>query len=142
MWSDAKHQGKPLRWYAERGQTVPRAPRAVVVESLQLWRAPGAREVGFRLVSNRGCSVRVLVNDLGAALGCGACLVSLRREAIGGFSVEKAWTLDVFVPMAKRFGKGFRGAPLVGGEGGGGGGGGGVGEEEEEEEEQRLLPPG
>ncbi len=111
IWSGVKFRGKPLAWYAERGRAaeVELAPRAVNIESFEVWRSsPGARDVGFRVVIGKGASARVLVRDLGAALGCGARVVSLRREAIGGFWVERAWTLDVLLPMAKRFGKGYR----------------------------------
>ena len=37
--------------------------------------------------------MRVLAEDLGAALGCGAHLSALRRTATGGFSVADAVTL-------------------------------------------------
>lgn len=52
--------------------------------------------------------MRVLAHDLGAALGCGAHLLSLRREAIGGFKVDTAWSLGVLLPLAKKYGKGFK----------------------------------
>ncbi len=45
--------------------------------------------------------VQSLVNELGQRLGCGAHVVSMRREAIGGFSVENAWTLEVLLPVAR-----------------------------------------
>lgn len=114
MWSSTKVNGRPLRWYAERGESAPRTPRAVIIESLTLWRDdPSASpdRIAFRCVAGKGCSMRVMAHDLGAALGCGAHLVELRREGVGGFSVERAWTLDVFLPLARRFAKGFRGAP-------------------------------
>jgi tRNA pseudouridine55 synthase len=38
--------------------------------------------------------VRTLVNDIGEALGCGACLESLRRTKIGKFSIEEAIPFD------------------------------------------------
>jgi tRNA pseudouridine55 synthase len=123
-WSTAvRVDGRPLRWYAERGLPPPPAPpRAVVVESLQLWRArAGDRDVFFRAVTAGGASPKVLAHDLGVALGCGAHLRELRREALGGFSVDRAWTLDVFVPMARKYAKGYRDAPA--GSGGMWGGG-------------------
>lgn len=68
----------------------------------------GVDEVHFRVVCSKGASMRVLANDLGKALGCGAHLASLRREGIGGFNVETAWALDVLLPLAKKYGKGAR----------------------------------
>eukprot|EP00878_Enallax_costatus_P020071 GHUV01021201.1.p2 GENE.GHUV01021201.1~~GHUV01021201.1.p2 ORF type:complete len:146 (+),score=24.37 GHUV01021201.1:2378-2815(+) len=139
MWSSTKFKNRPLRWYAERGETVVREPKAVQIPSLEVWReqnpnpsgdsasitsnsststiAPGQPnrshgldEVRFRVVASKGASMRVLAHDLGKALGCGAHLASLRREGIGGFSVETAWSLDVLLPLAKKYGKGFRSA--------------------------------
>lgn len=113
VWSGAKVAGRPMRWYAERREAAPhRLPRSVLVDSLAVWREElGSRDVSFRLVAGKGCCVRTLAHDLGAALGCGAHLAALRREALGGFSVERAWTLDVLIPMAKKYAKGFRAAP-------------------------------
>lgn len=64
--------------------------------------------VCFKVVASKGTSVRVLVHDLGKALGCGAHLVSLRLEGLGGFSVDTAWSLDVLLPLARKYAKGFR----------------------------------
>ncbi|GFH26128.1 tRNA pseudouridine synthase B, partial [Haematococcus lacustris] len=46
-----------------------------------------------------------LAHDIGLALGCGAHLAQLRRESVGGFSVDDAWTLDAFMPAARKFAK-------------------------------------
>lgn len=54
---------------------------------------------------------RMPAHDLGAALGCGAHLLSLRREAIGRLQVETAWSLEVLLPLAMKYGKGFKFAP-------------------------------
>ena len=53
------------------------------------------------LVSRRG-ACRTLAADLGASLGTCAHLRSLRREAIGPFRVEDAWTLEVRAPAWNR----------------------------------------
>jgi tRNA U55 pseudouridine synthase TruB len=47
-------------------------------------------------------SVQTLVNEIGHRLGCGAHLTHWRREAVGGFSVDNAWTLDVVLPVARK----------------------------------------
>jgi tRNA pseudouridine55 synthase len=52
--------------------------------------------------------MRVLAHDLGAALGCGAHLLNLRREAIGGFKVDTAWSLEVLLPLAQKYGRGYK----------------------------------
>jgi tRNA pseudouridine55 synthase len=64
--------------------------------------------VCFKVVASKGTSVRVLVHDLGKALGCGAHVASLRLEGLGGFSVDTAWSLEVLLPLARKYAKGFR----------------------------------
>ena len=49
--------------------------------------------------------VRSVAHDLGRALGSCSHLVALRRESIGPFSVEDAWSLDVLLPLLKKYRK-------------------------------------
>lgn len=46
--------------------------------------------VAFTVAGTKGLIVRTLVDDFGAALGCGATLTKLRRTAVGRFSVADA----------------------------------------------------
>lgn len=119
-FSAVKVAGKPLRWYAQRRMSppAPPPPRAAAIHAFELWRNPApaspgraSPEVGFRVTVGPGASVRTLIHDLGAALGCGAHLTSLRREAVGGFSAERAWPLDVVLPVARRYGRTYRRRP-------------------------------
>jgi tRNA pseudouridine55 synthase len=48
----------------------------------------------LRVLCSKGTYIRTLVEDIGAALGCGAHLAGLRRIAASGFRVEEAATLD------------------------------------------------
>jgi tRNA pseudouridine55 synthase len=50
--------------------------------------------VPFSATGTKGLIVRTLINDFGAALGCGACLEALRRVRVGRFSVEEAIAFD------------------------------------------------
>jgi len=90
MFSAIHVGGKRLYQLARKGQTVERAPRPVVVHSLELagWDPPLAE---LELHCGKGYYVRSLVRDLGRALGCGAWVEELRRTAIGEFQVEDAW---------------------------------------------------
>ena len=57
-----------------------------------MWRDAGdAQNVHFDIRCSKGTYIRSLAHDLGAALGAGAHLTALRREAIGEHSVEGAW---------------------------------------------------
>ena len=93
MHSALKRDGRAYYDYARRGITLERAPREVVIERLALagWQPPLAT---LEVTCGKGTYVRVLAEDLGAALGCGAHLAALRRIAAAGFDVRHAVTLD------------------------------------------------
>ena len=68
----------------------PRAPRAVDDRRARRsidW-SPPRRDA--RVACSKGTYVRVLAEDIGAALGCGAHLAALRRTARGGFALDGA----------------------------------------------------
>jgi len=93
MHSALKHQGTPLYRLARRGQNVERAPRRVRISELQLTSLEGAL-LGLRVVCSKGTYIRVLAEDIGEALGCGAHLAALRRTGSGRFRVADAVTLQ------------------------------------------------
>lgn len=93
MHSAIKHAGKALYRYARAGVTVDRAPRRVRIHRIELERFNG-RELHVALACSKGTYVRVLAEDIGHALGCGACLSALRRTDIGAFSIDGAITLE------------------------------------------------
>lgn len=93
MYSALKRQGVPLYKLARRGVVVEREPRLVTIERLSLrQREPDLLE--FSVTCSKGTYVRVLAQDIGAVLGCGAHLFSLRRTAVGDFVVEDALPLQ------------------------------------------------
>ena len=47
-------------------------------------------KVALSFSATKGVSVRALARDLGAALGCGACVEDCRRTKCGRFSVDDA----------------------------------------------------
>lgn len=93
MYSALKHEGTPLYRLARRGQEVDRAPRRVRISDLQLLRFHSPL-LELRVVCSKGTYIRVLAEDIGEALGCGAHLSALRRTASGRFRVEQAFTLE------------------------------------------------
>ena len=98
MHSALKHKGKPLYEYIRQGETVARAPRRVTIFELkQLRHTDDILEIETRV--SKGTYIRTLAEDIGHALGCGACLVSLRRTASGLFSVTDACTLEQLEAM-------------------------------------------
>lgn len=93
MYSALKHEGKALYRYARAGLTVERNPRSVRIHRLHLERLQG-HEISIAVTCSKGTYIRVLAEDIGRALGCGACLSGLRRTAIGSITVAEACTLD------------------------------------------------
>jgi len=91
-FSAIKHRGRPLYVYARKGRPVLPAPRPVFIRRLTLLNRTAAR-VDFELVCGRGTYVRAVVQEVGKRLGCGACLVSLRRQQCGSFALEHAYSL-------------------------------------------------
>jgi tRNA pseudouridine55 synthase len=101
MHSALKHKGTPLYRLARRGQEVERAPRRVTISELQATKLQGAALM-LRVVCSKGTYIRVLAEDIGEALGCGAHLSALRRTASGGFRIEQALTLEALESVAER----------------------------------------
>lgn len=93
MYSALKRDGKPLYDYARAGITLEREARNVTIHSLVSldYAAPLLR---IRVTCSKGTYVRVLGEDIGAALGCGAHLSALRRTAVGSLSLKQAVNLD------------------------------------------------
>jgi tRNA pseudouridine55 synthase len=97
MVSAVKVGGERLYRKALRGEEVVRPARRVTIYSLDLTQFDQTHQAARATVDvtcSAGTYIRTLVNDLGAALGCGAHLESLRRVEAGGFSLADAVPLD------------------------------------------------
>ena len=101
MHSALKHKGTPLYRLARRGEEVERAPRRVRISLLEVTQHDGERLV-LRVVCSKGTYIRVLAEDIGEALGCGAHLGGLRRTASGRFRIEQAATLEALADAEER----------------------------------------
>jgi tRNA pseudouridine55 synthase len=88
-----KYRGRNYYEYAREGIAIPRIAREVVIHELALdgWNSP---DVGLRVRCGKGTYVRVLAEDLGAALGCGGHLAALRRLASGEFDIGDSLSLE------------------------------------------------
>ncbi len=87
MYSAIKKDGQPLYKLARAGHDLPRTPRTVVVKSLSLLHTAG-EEIELTVTCSKGTYIRVLAEDIGRELGCGACLSALRRTAVGSFALN------------------------------------------------------
>lgn len=88
-YSAVKVGGRKLYDAARRGEAIEAAPRPIRVDRFDV-RGRRGDDVDVTVVCGGGTYVRVLAADVGAALGCGAHLVALRRTAIGSFDVAEA----------------------------------------------------
>ncbi len=104
MHSALKHQGRPLYELARLGQEVEREPRPIVISRLRLVHWDPERPL-VEVACSKGTYVRVLAQDIGAALGCGAHLHRLRRTRVGHLRLEQAVTLaalEALEPAGRR----------------------------------------
>ena len=69
-------------------------PRPVTIHSLELAAMEGPDLASFEVVCGKGAYMRSLARDLGAALGCHAHVVALRRTAAGPFTQDHAISLE------------------------------------------------
>ena len=93
MYSALKRDGKPLYEYARAGVELERAPRNITLHSIR-WTNIHWPEATLEVSCSKGTYIRVLAEDLGNALGCGAHLVGLRRTEVGHLTLEQSFTLE------------------------------------------------
>lgn len=94
MYSAVKIGGQKLYKLARRGVTIDRPPRPVTVYSLVI-ESVELPTFTFRVRCSKGTYVRSIVHDLGARLGCGGHLQSLRRTLQGPFGLANAISWEV-----------------------------------------------
>ncbi|MEO6915521.1 MAG: tRNA pseudouridine(55) synthase TruB [Chitinophagaceae bacterium] len=91
--SAIKQDGQRLYTLARQGIEVKTKAREVTVYSFEITHF-NLPEISFKVVCSTGTYIRSLANDLGAALGCGGYLSSLRRTRIGHFNVDDAIRIE------------------------------------------------
>ncbi|MDJ0752410.1 MAG: tRNA pseudouridine(55) synthase TruB [Ardenticatenaceae bacterium] len=97
MYSAIKKDGQPLYKLARAGKTVERPPRPVTIYALEIlnWETP---HLTVQVHCSSGTYIRSLAHDIGEHLGCGGHLASLRRTAVGTFTLEQALPLEQLTP--------------------------------------------
>ena len=93
--SAIKKEGTPAYKLARKGIEVKMEPRKVTIYRFDITKVE-LPIVHFAVVCSTGTYIRSLANDLGAELGCGGYLSSLRRTRIGEFLVSDANTVEGF----------------------------------------------
>lgn len=97
MYSALKKDGVRLYELARRGEEVEIEPRKVTINELILKNFDGNTFQIF-VSCSKGTYIRSLCRDIGEALGCGATMTELRRNATCGFSEDDCVKLDDLTP--------------------------------------------
>lgn len=93
MVSAVKYRGERLYRLARKGVVVDRPTRKIRIDVLKMvsFKAP---EVQFYMECSKGTYVRTLAEDVGAKLGCGACITQIERTGVGHFLLRDAVNLE------------------------------------------------
>lgn len=100
MFSAVRHKGKRLYELARKGKEVPREPRKIRIEKLEITKI-ALPVVHFIVRCSKGTYIRKLCEDLGDRLGCGAYLSGLRRVSSGEFSLNDSIDMAVLKSISK-----------------------------------------
>ena len=92
MVSAVHHNGQRLYELARAGEVVEREARTIRIDSIELNNfTPGeAATFEFAVECGKGAYIRTLCADIGAALGVGGHMASLRRMSVGPFLANDA----------------------------------------------------
>ena len=94
MYSAIKINGQKLCDLARKGREVERKPRTITIHRLDCLEFSGST-ARLLVHCSKGTYIRTLCKDIGAALGCGGCMESLRRVSAGEYTIENS------VPLAQ-----------------------------------------
>jgi tRNA pseudouridine55 synthase len=98
MHSALKRDGRPLYELARAGIEVERGPRRVTISKLTRF-SRTRDEVVLEVECSKGTYVRVLAEDIGRKLNCGAHLSALRRLRVGSMMLDHSVTLEALEEM-------------------------------------------
>lgn len=99
MYSALKHQGRPLYELARAGIEIERGVRPVTIHRLAVLAIEDG-DVELAVDCSKGTYIRSLVEDFGAALGCGAHVLSLRRTWSAPFREPQMVAMDTIEGLA------------------------------------------
>ena len=94
MYSAVKINGQPLYKMARQGVEVERKARPIEILSIQYEDSPAEHEYTLTVKCSKGTYIRVLLEDIAAAMGQKGTMSGLRRIAAGGYTEADAHTLE------------------------------------------------
>ena len=95
MYSALKVNGKKLYELAREGKEIPRQPRKITIEEMNILRMDLPR-VRVEIKCSKGTYIRTLCHDIGQKLGCGGLMEELMRTRVGDYTLEDSITIDEF----------------------------------------------
>lgn len=96
-FSAKKVKGERAYSLARRGEFFELEPAVVTIDAIDVWGELGSDDAlrfFIRVVCSKGTYIRSIARDIGRALGCGAHLISLRRERSAPFSLSQSVSLE------------------------------------------------
>ncbi len=105
MYSAVKIDGKKLYELAREGKTVEREAREIYIYKSTFVSKVSDTDYLFSFSVSKGTYIRVLAEDIGKVLGCGATLISLERTVCGSFTSENSIGLDDFCSLVEKEGE-------------------------------------
>ena len=98
MYSALKVDGKKLCDLARQGVTVERNARSITIHSID---CKQLSETDYTLTvdCSSGTYIRTLCADIGASLGCGGAMASLKRIRAGSFVIDRSHTVSELEEM-------------------------------------------
>lgn len=94
MYSALKVDGVKLYELARKGVQVERKAREITVYGIKMPVPFDGTRCEIEVSCSKGTYIRTLAEDIGAALGCGACLDSLERLRCGDYLAKDAVRLE------------------------------------------------
>ena len=101
MYSALKRDGRPLYRLARAGVTIERAPRPIELAELRLIGCTAAT-LDVETLCSKGTYIRVLAEDIAAALGTLGHVSALRRLYVEPFEHESMYTLEALAAVRAR----------------------------------------
>lgn len=102
MYSAVSQNGVRLYKLARQGIEVERPSRKITVYSSQVLERKDENLYTVSFECSAGTYIRSLISDIGAELGCGACMNTLRRTSSNGFDIADAVTLQELETAAEQ----------------------------------------
>ena len=100
MYSALKVNGQKLVDLARKGREVERQSREIEIFRLECLEFSG-NTARLLVHCSKGTYIRTLCKDIGAALGCGGCMASLRRITAGEYTIEESVPLQELLDSAE-----------------------------------------